>query len=76
MSAQPLAEILTVAQVAEMLGKTEKAVRCRAAEGLLPCRRWGGSLIFLRKEIMEFLEQLPGTNLQAARENAEKRAAQ
>ncbi|MBN1566230.1 MAG: helix-turn-helix domain-containing protein [Acidobacteria bacterium] len=69
--AQP--EILTVRQVAELLGISEKAARCRVSQGLLPFRRWGGSLVFLRKEILAFLEALPGTSLKDATENAERR---
>jgi Helix-turn-helix domain len=52
-------EILDVHGVAELLGCSENFVRARAARHLLPHRRWGGRLIFIRKEILEFLSTYP-----------------
>jgi hypothetical protein len=66
--------LLNVRGVSELLGMTEKAIRCRAAQGLLPSRRWGGRVVFLRDEVLSFLQALPGTTPTDAQENARRRA--
>lgn len=66
-------EALDVAGAAQLLGATSNTVRARAKRGLLPCRRWGGRLIFLREEVLAFLAALPGTTLKEALENVAAR---
>lgn len=67
-------EILDASGVKELLGaKSEKIVYARAARGLLPHRRWGGRLIFLKEEIITFLKALPGTTVQEAVSNSAER---
>lgn len=68
--------VLDVAAAAELLGATEKAVRARAARGLLPWRRWGGRILFLREEMLGFVVALPGVTLQQALENIRARAVE
>lgn len=51
--------MLTVKDVAKLLGITPAGVRMRVYRGRLPARRLGGRIVFLRKELEEFLEQLP-----------------
>lgn len=56
--ARPL-EILSVEEVARLLGRTEHAVYVAAHKGQLPVRRWGRRLLFVRGEIEEFIAGLP-----------------
>jgi excisionase family DNA binding protein len=51
--------VLTVKQVATMLGITPAAVYQAAARGRLPARRWNGRVLFLASEFDEFLKALP-----------------
>ncbi len=57
----------------EILGGTEKTTRSRTARALLPYHRWGGRIIYLRSEILEFLRTLPGTSASEAAANVLKR---
>jgi hypothetical protein len=67
-------EVLDVAGAAEFLGGTLDFIRSRVSRGLLPHRRWGGRIVFLRSELEKFLvETLPGVNLEQARANIEAR---
>jgi predicted DNA-binding transcriptional regulator AlpA len=68
--------LLDVRGVAELLGVTEKAIRCRAAQRLLPCRRWGGRVVFLRSEIEAFFAALPGVSIEEARQEQATRRAE
>lgn len=52
-------EVLGVKEVAELFGDTPQAIRMRVYRGLLPARRLGGKIVFLRKELEEFLRNLP-----------------
>ena len=65
----PPGEVLDVASTATFLGVTEKAVRARVARRLIPFRKWGGRIVFLRTELLEFLESLPGCDLPDALQN-------
>lgn len=67
-------EILNVASVAEFLGETDKAIYAKVARRCIPFRRWGGKLIFVRKEIEEFLTRLQGVDVPNALENELKRS--
>ena len=66
-------EILNVASVAGFLGVTEKAVYAKVARRCIPFRKWGGKLIFVRREIEEFLAGLQGVEVHDALENELKR---
>jgi len=66
---KPQAEVLDVVSAALLLGATEKAVRQRIARRLLPFRRLGGRIVFLRAELETFLSDLPGVTVDEAREN-------
>jgi hypothetical protein len=76
--------VLDVAAVTQMLTgepageekKAGKVVRSRVARGLLPHRRWGGRIIFLRSEILTFLDKLPGVTSEQALENIAARNGQ
>ena len=58
---------------AEFLGTTEKTVRARADRCLLPARRFGGRVVFVRAELVRFLEELPGVTTADAVENIKRR---
>lgn len=68
--------VLDVAAAAELLGVTENLVRARAARGLLPWRRWGGRVLFLRDELLAFVATLPGVSVQQALENVGARVVE
>lgn len=53
-------DVLDVSGCAALLGTTEKAIRARVDRRQLPFRRLGGRIIFLRSELMAFLDALPG----------------
>jgi hypothetical protein len=67
--------MLDVHGAARLTGDTEKAVRAKIARGLLPYRRLGGRVVFLRSELLAFLEALPGVRLEEALANIEGRRA-
>lgn len=54
MSAEP--EVLTVPQVAELLGLSTKTVYDHAGAGNIPHRRVGRRLLFSRRAILRWLE--------------------
>jgi hypothetical protein len=64
----PAAELLDVAGVAALLGTTEKAIRSRVDRRQIPYRRWGGRIIFLRREVLAFIDSLPGVALHELRD--------
>ena len=59
---------LSVAQVAERLGISERAVRQRIYRGQLPYKRWGRRVIVPLDELEAFLRALPGCSAQEALE--------
>ena len=62
-------ELLDVHGAGGMLGCSEKVVRARVARRLLPFRRFGGRIVFLRKELETFIANLPGCLLAEAQQN-------
>ena len=63
-----------VRSMGERLGCTERMVRSLASRGLLPSRRLGGRVVFLEKEVTQFLERLPGVSVKEALANVELRS--
>ncbi len=59
-------EILDVASAAVFLGISEKSLRARVARRMIPFRRWGGRVCFLRSELLEFLHSLDGCRVDEA----------
>jgi excisionase family DNA binding protein len=58
-------EVLSADEAAEFLGLSKVTVLRRARAGDIPCRRMGQrKLFFLRKEIMGWVNNLPGRRLQ------------
>ena len=62
-------QVLDVRTASELIGTTEKCVRARVARRLIPFRRCGGRIIFMRDELLEYHRRLPGCGLDEALEN-------
>ena len=63
--------ILDVPSAAELLGMTQKAVRQRVARRMIPFKKWGGRICFVRAELDGFIASLPGCELEEALRNEE-----
>lgn len=57
-----MSKILTVKDVARMLGISEYHVRRLTYKGKLPGRKWGKKIIFLPDELEEYFKSLPFVN--------------
>lgn len=66
-------EVLDVAAAASLLGTTEKTIRARVARRTIPSRRWGGRVVFLRRELLAFLQGLEGVDVREALANEQAR---
>ncbi len=64
-------QLLDVPSAADLLGMTPKAVRQRVARRMIPFRKWGGRICFVKAELDAFIASLPGCHLEEARENEE-----
>jgi len=56
-------EFLDTRAVAEMLNRSEAAIRNLVLRKAIPYRKPGGRLMFLRSEICEWIENAPGLSL-------------
>jgi hypothetical protein len=65
---------LDVRGAAALVGDTEKGIRGKAARRLIPFRRLGGRIIFLRSELETWLSSLDGCTLDEAKTNMAARA--
>jgi excisionase family DNA binding protein len=61
--------ILYIADVARELNCSQKAIRAKVERQILPHRRLGGRVCFLRSELEQFITSLPGTTLAEAQAN-------
>ena len=61
--------ILYVSDAASYLGCSQKAIRAKVDRRLLPFRRLGGRVVFVRSELEAFITSLPGTTLAEAKQN-------
>ena len=64
---------LDVRSAAAFVGDTEKGIRGKAARRLIPFRRLGGRIVFLRSELEMWLSGLDGCTLDEAKTNQEMR---
>lgn len=64
---------LDVRTAAALVGDTEKGIRGKVARRLIPFRRLGARIIFLRAELEQWLATLDGCNLDEAKKNREAR---
>jgi hypothetical protein len=67
-------ELLDVAGAAVLLGVTEKAIRARVARRLLPFKEFGGRIVFIKADLLNFLQQLAGCDVDEALKNVAQRA--
>lgn len=65
--------MLDVKSASDFLGETEKAIRARVARRMIPFRRLGRRIIFLRTELEAWLAALEGCSLDEALANQEAR---
>ncbi|MGE0821583.1 MAG: hypothetical protein AB7G75_29860 [Candidatus Binatia bacterium] len=67
--------VLTVAQYAQLVAKSERAAWQDIYRGLVPYRRQGRRVIILRDELEAFLKALPGMSVEEATQRVAERAA-
>jgi hypothetical protein len=68
-------EILDVTSAATFLGISEKSLRARVARRMIPFKRWGGRVCFLRGELLDFLRNLEGCRIEEALQNGRERSS-
>src|SRR5262245_40067744 len=68
--------LLDVSQTASLLGLSEKAIRNRVDRRLLPFRRLGGRVVFVRAELDAFVAALEGCGVDEAIANIRLRRGQ
>ena len=68
-------EILDVTSAATFLGISEKSLRARVARRMIPFKRWGGRVCFLRGELLDFLRNLDGCRVDEALQNGRERSS-
>jgi hypothetical protein len=61
--------VLDVSAMAEHFGDTEHGIRAKVARGTLPYRRLGGRVVFVREDVVAFLQRLPGISTDQALAN-------
>ena len=52
-------KVLSVQDVANLLGTTPGNIRIKVYRGQLPARKLGGRIVFLEEELREYLKSLP-----------------
>ena len=65
--------LLDVAGASALLGMTPKAIRGRVERRLLPYRRLQGRVVFVKAELLEYLEALDGVTVEEAIANVAAR---
>lgn len=65
--------VLDVSTTAAFLGCSEKTLRARISRRVVPFRKDNGRIVFLKKELEDFLNALPGVSADEARQNMEGR---
>jgi excisionase family DNA binding protein len=56
-------EYLTTTEAAEFIGRTPSAIRNLVMRRMVPFRKPGGRLMFLRSELIDWIESAPGLSL-------------
>lgn len=65
--------LMDIATAASFLGTTEKTIRGQVSRRLIPFRRLGGRIVFVRHEIESWVASLEGCPLEEALTNAKER---
>ncbi len=73
MTKQFTGELLDVRGAAQVFGCTERSIRARVARRVIPFRRLGGRVVFLRSELMAFIAGLDGCDPDEAHSNLTQR---
>jgi hypothetical protein len=60
---------LDVRSCGTFMGTTDRVIRSLVAKGIIPYRRLGNRIVFLRSEIENWLTNLPGCSMEEARRN-------
>ncbi len=68
--------VLDIRSAAQLLGTSEKAVRARISRRVLPFRRLGGRIVFMKDDLTAFINHLPGIGVDEALANERKRREQ
>ena len=63
--------LLGVEGAAEMLGRSENAVRRMVERRQIPFRKSGRRVLFLESELRAFIDALPGVSLEEVRQRQE-----
>jgi len=66
--------LLDVKATAELLGTSEGQVRSQVYRRLLPYRKLGGRIVFVREELLAFINCLPGVTPEEALANHVQRS--
>jgi hypothetical protein len=67
--------VMDVATAASFIGVTPKAIRGQVTRRLIPFRRLGGRIVFIRREIETWLTSLEGCPVEEALANVKERHA-
>jgi len=67
-------ELLDIAAASQLLGCSQKTLRARVARRIIPYRKLGKRVVFVREELVQFILNLPGVTLAEASANQEARA--
>ena len=68
--------VMDIRSVAQLLGTSEKVVRARISRRVLPFRRLGGRIVFMKDDLTAFINHLPGIGVDEALANERKRREQ
>ncbi len=66
-------EVMDKAALADYLGCSKKTADARIARGLVPHHKWGGRIIILRSELIQFMQGLEGISVDEALKNERAR---
>ena len=67
--------LLDVKAAASFLGGSERWLRRLLERGVVPCKKLGRNIVFKRRELEEFIDELPGVSPRQARFNSKKKTA-
>ncbi len=69
-------ELLDIAWASLLLGCSQKTLRARVSRRLIPFRRFGKRVVFIRSELLAFCEQLDGCRPDEAAHNLALRSGE
>jgi excisionase family DNA binding protein len=60
--------LMNVSETAALLGRTENAIRRLVERRKIPFRRSGRRILFIERELLAVIEELPGLTLEEVRD--------